>query len=310
MKNILLLETISEEADRLLRANARVLDAPSPFAGGEIAAKEPVHAIITRGKGDVNEALIRQCPDLEVIARCGVGLDNVNVDVAARQGVKVVFAPGSNADTVAEHTLALMLCLQRNLYHTFYAVKNRKWDFRNTYAGDEIRGKTLGILGMGNIGKKVARLGEAFGMNVVYSSASNQEVPYPILSFDELLRRSDIISLHLPLTTETRHLIDRNAFEKMKPNALLINTARGAVIDQAALTEALKNNRIGGFGADVLTTEPPSEDDPLPGLPNVLITPHSASLTARTYHEMCEVTVKNTLALLAGKPVDDRFIFK
>ncbi len=303
-KNVLLLETVSEEADRLLRENARVLEASSPFTGGEIAAVEPVNAIITRGKGAVSETLIRQCPRLEVIARCGVGLDNVNVDFATRKGVKVLYAPGSNADTVAEHTLGLMLCLQRNLYQSFIAVKHNQWNFRNTYAGDEIRGKTLGILGMGNIGKKVARLADAFGMKVIHCPH-----PYPARTLDELLKQSDIISLHLPLTPETRNLIDRAALEKMKPSALLINTARGGIIDQAALTEALKNNRIGGFAADVLTTEPPSENDPLPSLPNVLITPHSASLTTRTYNEMCVITVKNTLALLAGEAIEDRFIF-
>ncbi|NJK82764.1 MAG: hypothetical protein HC912_02080 [Saprospiraceae bacterium] len=133
-----------------------------------IAEKQPIHAIVTRGKGEVNETLIAACPDLQVIARCGVGLDNVNVDFATQKGIKVVNAPGSNADTVAEHALCLMLMLQRHLYASVQAVKQNDWQFRNRYQGDEIRGKTLGILGLGNIGSKVAHLAAAFGMHIIY----------------------------------------------------------------------------------------------------------------------------------------------
>lgn len=308
-KNILLLESVSQEAHRLLQKNSRLLEAGSPFTGGEIAAKEPIHAIITRGKGDVSETLIRQCPDLQVIARCGVGLDNVDVAFATKQGVKVVNAPGSNADTVAEHALGLMLALQRNLFHSIDAVRNNQWNFRNRYVGDEIRGKTLGIMGLGNIGKKVARLAEAFGMEIVYWDAGPQQVPYAFLTLDELFRRADIISMHLPLTPQTRNLINSDSLAKMQSHSLIINTARGEIVDQPALTAALQNGRIGGFAADVLIEEPPAADDPLLQLPNVLITPHSASLTARTYNEMCVITVKNTLALLNGEQIGERFIF-
>lgn len=308
-KHVLLLETVSDDADALLRRQVRVSDAGSPFAGGEIARKGPVHAIVTRGKGDVSRELIEQCPDLEVIARCGVGLDNIDVDFATERDIRVVNAPGSNADTVAEHALALMLMLQRQLFQSIAAVKNDNWDFRKTYGGDEIRGKTLGILGMGNIGKKVARLAEAFGIEIVYWDARQQSLPFPSMLLDEVLQRSDILTIHLPLTEKTKHLINRDTLGKMPNHALLINTARGPIIDQEALTEALQQGQIGGFAADVLQTEPPAKEDPLLKMPNVLITPHSASLTARTYNEMCVVTVENTLKLLAGKPVEERYVF-
>lgn len=308
-KQVLLLETVSGEADQLLRNRAQVFDAGSPFRGGEIAKDHKIHAIITRGKGDVSRTLIEQCPDLEVIARCGVGLDNIDVDFATQRGIRVINAPGSNADTVAEHALALMLMLQRQLYPSISAVKNDEWSFRNAYQGDEIRGKTLGILGMGNIGKKVARLAGVFGMDIIYWDAMKQSLPYPALSLNEVLQQADLISLHLPLTGDTRNLINREALAMMQSHALLINTARGEIIEQEALTEALRQGQLGGFAADVLATEPPAADDPLPALPNVLITPHSASLTARTYNEMCVVTVRNTLDLLRGKEIEERYVF-
>jgi phosphoglycerate dehydrogenase-like enzyme len=309
-KNILLLETVSEEADHLLHEGARIFMADSPDSGPAIAEAHPIHAIITRGKGNVNEELISKCPDLEVVARCGVGLDNVNVDFATSSGVKVVNAPGSNADTVAEHTLALMLSLQRQMYRSIAAVKNNDWGFRGVYGGDEIRGKTLAILGLGDIGGKVARLAAAFGMQVIYwGQREKPDAAYDFCSLDEILENADIISLHLPLTNTTRHLLDATALAKMKPHTLIINTSRGAIIDEQALLEALTKNEIGGFAADVLTVEPPPADHPLLQLDNVLITPHSASLTARTYNEMCVLTVQNTLALLAGESIDERCIF-
>ncbi len=306
---VLLLESVSEEAHRFLTENTRVLEADTPFTGGAIALREPIHAIVTRGKGDVSRTLIEQCPDLQVIARCGVGLDNVDVGFASRRGIKVVNAPGSNADTVAEHTLGFMLALQRDLYNAVAAVKNDQWGFRKTYAGDEIRGKTLGILGMGNIGKRVAKLAAAFGMQVVYWDQAPQVLPYRFLTLEALLGCADIISIHLPLTPETRYLINRDTLALMQHHALLINTARGGIVEQAALIRALETGQIGGFAADVLTVEPPPSDSPLLQMSNVLITPHAASLTARTYNEMCVLTVQNTLALLAGKMIEEWYIF-
>lgn len=309
-KNALLLESVSDQAGLLLNKHLRVLEAPAPDAGIPLAEANPVHAIITRGKGDVSAELIAKCPDLEVIARCGVGLDNVNVTAATKQGIQVVNAPGVNADTVAEHALTLMLTLQRQLLSSVQAVRANRWDSRKTYAGDEIRGKTLGILGLGNIGKKVARLATAFGMSVVYWDAQKQETAdYAFLPLEEVLERSDIISLHLPLVPGTHHLLDESRLARLRSHALVINTSRGEVIDQPALTTALQRNQFGGFGADVLISEPPDKNDPLLQMENVLITPHSASLTARTYNEMCVLTVQNTIDLLQGRTIDLKYIF-
>ncbi|CAH0996134.1 Hydroxypyruvate reductase [Emticicia aquatica] len=299
-KNVLLLETIADEAYQLLAEsqNIQIFTAYGEQSLTDILSENSIDAVITRGKGQVNLQLMDACPDLKVAARCGVGLDNLNVKEATARKIKVVNAPGSNASTIAEHTISLILMLQRNLYNAINEVKSSNWNWRNQYEGDEINGKTLGILGLGNIGKKVAKIADAFGMKVVYWNRSKVESPYEFLTFEEVLRQSDIISIHLPLVTETKQLIDKKALALMKPNAILINTARAIIVDQDALLEALNNKTIAGYGADVPMATPPSANDPLMIHPNTLITPHVGSLTTTTYTNMCVSTVKNVLAIL------------
>jgi D-3-phosphoglycerate dehydrogenase / 2-oxoglutarate reductase len=297
-KNILLLESVSKEAYQLLDNSGKLLVAESPFSGEKWAEENDIHAIITRGLGKVDAALIEKCSGLEVIARCGVGLDNIDVRFAKSRNIEVVNAPGSNAATVAEHTLALLLMLQRNMFHAAAAVRDGNWDFRKTYQGDEIRAKTIGIIGMGDIGQKVASLATSFGMKVIYHNKSEKNLPYPSFSLDDLLAQCDVLSLHLPLTEETRKILNKKKIEKLKKGALIINTSRGEVIEQVALRDALIQGHLGGFAADVLEKEPPLTGDPLITMQNVLITPHSASLTALTFNEMCVITVKKALNIL------------
>jgi phosphoglycerate dehydrogenase-like enzyme len=310
--NILLLETISPEADTILRENGNVFMAKAPDAGAEIALDKNIHAIITRGKGDVSATLIDQCPRLRVIARCGVGLDNVDVAHATKKGVRVINAPGSNADTVAEHTMGLMLSLQRQTFASVSAVKAGNWAFRNAYGGDEIRGKTLGILGYGNIGIRVEVLAKAFGMQVLHLAHPQVQAKDDgamARDLNALLAESDILTVHLPLNATTRLLLNATALYQTKPGTLIINTARGEIIDEKALLVGLNSGRIGGYASDVLTIEPPDKNSELIAHPNVLVTPHSASLTARTYNYMCVLTVNNALDVLAGKRVDRRYVF-
>jgi D-3-phosphoglycerate dehydrogenase len=299
---ILLLETIADEAMQILEASNNVT---TVIGFDETTLKKAIKthqidAIITRGKGQVRTEFMEQLPDLKIIARCGVGLDNIDVTEATKRGIKVVNAPNSNANTIAEHTISLLLILQRNLYSAITMVKENQWQERANYSGDEIHGKTLGILGMGNIGKKVARIADAMGMKVIYWSAQKEDVLHSFETFEEVLKTADCISLHLPLTPQTEKLIDKKALSLMKPSALLINTARGGIIDQKALTLALENNTIGGFAADVLATEPPEIDDTITKHPNSYITPHVGSLTSTTYTKMCTMTVENTIALLSN----------
>ncbi|SIQ11225.1 D-3-phosphoglycerate dehydrogenase [Maribacter ulvicola] len=310
-KNILLLETVADDAMHMLEkaTDMNILTGYEETSLQSQIQNYKIDAIITRGKGQVREALIEQLPDLKVIARCGVGLDNIDVKYATEKGIKVVNAPNSNADTIAEHTITLLLMLQRNVYNAVAMVKENRWADRGTYIGDETHGKTLGVIGMGNIGKKVAKIAAVLGMNVVYWSSKKEDVPYNFVDLDTLLKTSDSISLHIPLTTKTAHLIDASAFSKMKPTALLINTARGGIIDQNELLIALQNNKIAGFAADVLAQEPPVKDDPLLQLDNALITAHLGSLTKTTYTKMCTMTVTNTLAILRNETADTNCIF-
>ncbi|PIB29347.1 phosphoglycerate dehydrogenase [Maribacter sp. 4U21] len=310
-KTIILLETVAKEAMQLLEEapDMNIITGFDEVSLQKNIANTTIDAIITRGKGQVREKLLNQLPHLKVISRCGVGLDNIDVAAATKKGIKVVNAPNSNANTIAEHTISLLLMLQRNLYDAITMVKEGRWNERGTYVGDEIHGKTLGILGLGNIGKKVARIADAMGMNIIYWSAQKEDVPYPFLSLEEVLKNSDALSLHLPLTTETEHLINEKALAKMKTTALLINTARGKIIDQEALSKALANKKIGGFASDVLAVEPPETKESLLQYPNTLITAHVGSLTATTYTQMCVMTVENTLKILRGEAPAPNCIF-
>jgi D-3-phosphoglycerate dehydrogenase len=305
MKKILLLETLAASAfDLLNRADGIEVVTAYDFDLSKVKTDE-IDAVITRGKGQITREFAAQFPNLQIVARAGVGLDNVDVAYASSRRIKVLNTPGVNAQTVAEHTLGLMLMLQRNMYRAVREVKDNNWAFRNEFQGDELYSKTLGIVGMGTIGKKVASMARAFGMNVIYTGTSPAATDPEYRTFSELVSEADILSLHVPLTPATRHLINSETLGKMKKETLIINTARGEVIDEDALAVALKNGNLAGYAADVMAEEPPKPNHALLQLPNVLITAHLASLTARTYTKMCEDTVFNVLALLRNqKPMD------
>lgn len=315
---ILLLESLHEDAEALLAAEAPLVHAAEPNAPPEDLAA--VRAILTRGRGRIPEALMARCPALSVIARAGAGLDNLDTVAAARRGIPVIFAPGANTNTVAEHTLALMLDLARGVTRTARAVAAGRWEERGAYQGDELAGQTLGIVGLGSIGRRVATLAAAFEMRVVaaqHSSPGRGAVApehrdassgasierLPLLA---LLATSDIVTLHVPLTGATRGMLGAGELATMRSGALLINTARGALVDAAALREALASSRLGGFAADVLDVEPPTPDDPLLLSERVLLTPHVASLTSATYRALCVSTAMNVARVLRGEAPDPR----
>ena len=307
--HVLLLETIENESFELLK-NEKDIQLHLAWEGMPAAdILEGIDAVITRGIGQVNRALYDACPNMKVAARCGVGLDNVDVAEASKRGIKVINAPGSNASTVAEHTISLMLTIQRNLFEALSAVKNGQWASRSSFKSDELHGKTLGILGLGNIGLKVANIAAAFGMKVIYWSPSNKEVPYLLVDKETLFRSADIISLHLPLNEETKDIVDEEVFNKMNQGAILINTARGALVNRDALLSALDTGKLAGYGADVPFSPPPTADDALISHPKSFITAHVSSLTATTYKNMCLSTVKNVLAVLHGQTPDPQCIF-
>lgn len=308
-KNVLLLETIASEADTLLRENTTVHEDFESMNPVEVAKSADIHAVVTRGKGQVNRELMDACPGLDVVARCGVGLDNVDVGEATTRGIKVINAPGSNSSTMAEHALTLMLMGVRNAWNSVERVKEGDWSWRNQYSGDELRGKTLGVLGMGNIGRRVAKLADAFGMKVVYWDKFPVQSEYESCSMEDVLKQADVVTVHVPLLDETKNLVGEKQLNLMKPDAWLINTARGPIIDETALLKALDSGAISGFAADVLSVEPPESNHPLVNHPKTLITPHTGSLTSTTYRNMCFITVQNVIAVLNGSTPDPESVF-
>jgi phosphoglycerate dehydrogenase-like enzyme len=307
---ILLLESLHPEAEALLAAAGTLVRAKDPNAPDCDFAS--VRAILTRGRGRIPEALLARCPQLRVVARAGVGLDNLDTAAAARRGIPVVFAPGGNALTVAEHTLALILDLVRGITRSANQVTAGRWEDRAFYQGNEIRGLTLGVLGFGAIGQRVAQLADVFGMRILVLAHADRAVPAPYgkAALPELLRAADVVTLHLPLSPTTKGLLGAGELAAMKPGACLVNTARGALIDGAALREALAAGKLGGFAADVLEQEPPAADDPLLRNERVVLTPHNASLTALTYRAMCVDTARNVAAILRGQAPEPRHLLR
>ncbi len=259
-----------------------------------------VRCVLTRSRGQISESLMKQMPNLKVVGRFGVGLDNIDTDAAARRGIPVVFAPGSTTRAVSEMGLLLMLALARKLRALDSSVRAGHWTEREVYEGTELAGKTLGIVGLGDIGRAIGNLGDVLGMNVVAYSRSSRREGWPSLSLEQVLATADVVHICLANTPETKHLIGAAELGVMRPSSLLINIARGAIVDHVALREAIVNNRIGGYGADVWETEPPIFPDELLNHPNVLVTPHVSGLTDRTFKEICLRPAVAAAAILSG----------
>lgn len=250
------------------------------------------------------EAVFRACPRLRLVSIWGTGVDNVDLAAAARHGVTVTNTPGVNADAVAEHTLALMLALARQIPAMDRAVRAGEWP-RGLVM--QLHGKTLGVVGLGAIGRRVARLGRGLGMRVLAwtfhpDPALAAELGVELVSLEALLAEADVVSLHLSLTPESRGLLDRARLRLMRPGALLINTARGALLEREALLEALRERRLGGAGLDVFHDEPLPSDDPLLALDNVVLTPHNAGMTAEVIEAGLRQAVENIQNFLRGRP--------
>jgi D-3-phosphoglycerate dehydrogenase/(S)-sulfolactate dehydrogenase len=265
-------------------------------------------ALIVRNQTRVNRDLLAAAPQLKIVGRLGVGLDNIDLAAAREQRVQVVFARSSNAVAVAEYVFAAMLTAARRLAEATVDVKAGRWN-RQLFTGTELYGKTLGIVGLGDIGGRLARRAQAFGMHVQASDPHVNDSSFVVAEFgarlvplETLLAEADFVSLHLPLTQGTANLINRERLATMKPTAWLINTARGGVIDEAALYAALKAGRPAGAVLDVRAKEPPGADDPLASLPNVLFTPHTAGITLESNQRTATMVVEDVLRVLRGQP--------
>jgi glyoxylate reductase len=266
----------------------------------EHAAK--ADALLTIITERVDAELFDAAPSVKAVANLAVGTDNIDLDEAARRGIPVGNTPGVLTDATADIAFALLLAIARRIAEGDRQVREGRWEpwYPTHMIGGDTNGATLGIVGWGRIGQAMARRGEGFGMEVIHHSRSSG-VP-----LDELLERADYVSLHTPLTDATRHLIGTDELRRMKKTAYLINTARGGVVDQVALREALEQGEIAGAGLDVTEPEPLPADDPLLGAPNLLVVPHVGSATTRTRSRMAEMAVDNLLAALAGREMPHR----
>jgi phosphoglycerate dehydrogenase-like enzyme len=255
------------------------------------------------GSEPYTRRVIAASPALRVIARAGVGYDAVDLAAATDHGVAVCIAPGTNQDAVAEHTFTLILALAKHLIPQHEGTRTGRWP-RGTNL--PLRGRTLGIAGLGRIGKAVALRGEAFGMPLLaYEPFPDQafvaEHRITLMPFDRLLAESDVLTLHVPLTPGSRDLINRRTLGRMKPTAYLINTARGGLVCEADLLEALKAGRLAGAGLDVFEQEPPAADNPLFALDNVVLTPHAAGVDFQSRDDMALSAARAIVALSRGE---------
>lgn len=257
----------------------------------------------------IDGELIRSSPALRVISSCSVGVDHIDVEAASARGIPVGNTPGVLTDTTADLTFALMLAAARRVAEGDAYVRSGKWKTDSdwglaSFLGADLSGATLGIVGLGGIGQAVARRAHGFGMRVLGWSRSGNPVPgVEIAGFSELLSESDFISVNVALAPETVGLLDAEAIASMKPGAVLVNTARGGIVDDLALAEALAGKRLSAAGLDVFEGEPIGADHPLSRLDNVVMTPHIGSASVRTRLRMAKLSVENCLAGLEGRPL-------
>ena len=281
-------------ADKITQRGIDLLREPGwevvlPGAGALAAELAHADGLVVRSSTRVTDELLEQAPRLRVIGRAGVGVDNIDLDAATRRGILVMNTPGGNATSVAEHTLALLLALARLVPQLNAAIHAGRWE-KSGALGVELRGKTLGLVGFGRVGSEVARRARALELRVLaydpyISEGVAEEAGVELVPLDELVSRSDFISLHAALSPATENLINAGSIAKMKRGARLINTARGELVDEAALAEALRSGHLAGAALDVFAVEPP-RNSPLLGLPNVIATPHVAGSTEEAQEEV------------------------
>lgn len=277
-------------SDKLGAAGLEILRGIAGYAVADVAGKGPealdavlpeAVALVVRSETKVTAATIGKAPKLKVIGRAGMGVDTIDVEEASRRKIAVLTAPGANSNSVAEFTFALLLALARKVAASAASLAAGKWD-RKAFEGTELRGKTLGLIGFGRIGGIVGSIGAGFGMTVIgtdplFSVEQAKALGVELVPLEDLLCRADVVSLHAKLTPETKHLLNEQRLRAMKKGVLVVNTARGALIDDAALVKALHDGHVAGAALDVYESEPLPADSVLRTAPNVLLTPHLAA---------------------------------
>ena len=297
-------------AELLAQAGARVIYLADPDSAEEverIMETEPVDAVISRTVR-LSARAIAACPTLKVISKHGVGVSNIEVEAATVRGIPVYVTPGANAQSVAEMTLGLMFAAARRIGWMDAELHAGRWS--RAQDGVELRGRTIGLVGFGQIGQRVATVCLALGMKVVAFDPALKEAPSPVdgaelaASLADLLPRADVLSLHVPLNRHTRNMLGEAEFGRLPRGAILVNTARGEVVDEAALVAALRSGQLYAAGLDTMAVEPLPADSPLAKLPNVVLTPHVGGSTPAALAAMARDAARNVLGWLQGTPAD------
>lgn len=299
MAEVLALEGVTGPALDALAADFRTECASALV---DAAALDDVRALIVRNATQVDGALLERLPRLEVVARAGVGLDNIDVPACSQAGVVVTYAPGENADSTAEHTLALALAAAHRVAELDRGVRRGEWRRRH---GRELAGGVWGVVGFGRIGRRVAALARGIGMTVLATDPAVEAgdaaaAGVELVPLERLLAEALVVSVHVPLTDGARGLIGARALAAMRPEAVLVNTARGGIVDERALADALAAGEIAAAALDVREQEPPAQPDPLAGLENVVLTPHVAALTPEAQERVLQRVARDVRAVLSG----------
>ena len=303
---VLLYEDMHEEGKTILKGKSDIFIAErldEPYLVGHV---RDIDGIIVRANGRASRKVMESAPRLKVIGRHGVGVENIDLEAATERGIWVVNTPDANDASVAEHFFGLALMLSKMLKKGNLALYEGRWEARYQYIGNELHGKTLGVLGFGRIGKTVGRMGhKGFEMKVLYydtirSEEVEEEIKAKKVGLDELLSKSDFVSINLPMLPETRGLVGEKEFGLLKPTAYVINLARGPIWDEKVLYTVLKEGRIAGAASDVFEVEPATKDHPLLELENFIGTPHMAAHTDEALRRMSRVAM-DILRVLEGK---------
>jgi D-3-phosphoglycerate dehydrogenase len=306
MKRVLVTDTLAESGLDILRAASDVeLDYRAGLKGEELLrAVAESDALITRSGTAVTPELVNAGTRLRIVGRAGVGLDNVDVDACTARGILVINAPTANIMSATEHTMAMLLALCRNIPEAHASVKRGEWT-RSKFLGTELDGKVLGIIGLGRIGTRIATRARAFGMRVVaydpyIAPTVADKVGATMVSLDELLAQADVITVHTPLSDETRGLLGAAEIAKMKPGVICLNIARGGIYDEEALAAALNEGKVAGAAVDVYVDEPPGKDHPLVSAKNIILSPHIGANTIEAQDRVAVQTAEMVVDALRG----------
>ncbi|HEU5141002.1 MAG TPA: phosphoglycerate dehydrogenase [Bacillales bacterium] len=305
--NILVSDPLSKQGiQSLLDAKDVQVDEKTNLSEAELLEViNKYDALLVRSQTKVTEAVLEASERLKVIGRAGVGVDNIDLDAASKKGVIVVNAPDGNTISAAEHTFAMMMATARRIPQAYQSLTGGQWE-RKAFRGVELNGKTLGVIGLGRIGVEVAKRAKAFRMKITaydpfLSEERAKKLGVEKATVDEVVAKADFLTVHTPLTKETHHLIGQDQFEKMKPGLRIVNCARGGIIDEEALYQAIQNGKIAGAALDVFESEPPTEN-PLISLPEVVVTPHLGASTAEAQENVAIDVSEEVLRVLRGEP--------